>query len=68
MDPNGVMGLTEELVSTTISRALPHLNISVPPFQRMTYREAMEKVCVHIRYYVTMVTGGIMYTADIDHN
>ena len=44
VNADGIMGLTEDLVSTTISGALPHLDISVPPFQRMTYKEAMEKV------------------------
>jgi len=45
VESNGVMGLVEELVSTVISKTVPHFDIPTLPFPRMTYAEAMEKVC-----------------------
>ena len=43
VDENGVMGITEELVTSTLARTAPHLEIDAIPFPRMTYSEAMEK-------------------------
>ena len=40
----GVMGLMEELLTSTIPRMCPHLHMSGAPFPRMSYTEAMEKV------------------------
>ncbi len=56
VDANGIMGLTEELVFSTISSTLPHLDITAPPFQKMSYREAMEKVCCGTKEPYTYVS------------
>lgn len=50
VDENGVMGLVEELLSSTLTKTAPELDVTTTPFPRLTYTEAMEKVVVS-NYY-----------------
>ena len=38
-----VMGLTEDILHSTVSSLCPHLSIPILPFPRMEYRQAMEQ-------------------------
>ena len=61
VEAEGVMQLTEELVSSSLTRTAPHLDITTPPFPRMTYKEAMEKARINtLSMYCsqTSLTGG----------
>ena len=40
----GVMALTEDLVSSTLDKTVPHLKIPPRPFPQMPYKEAMSRV------------------------
>jgi aspartyl-tRNA synthetase len=42
VDSNCVMGLTEEILHSTITSLCPHFSVPNPPFPRMEYRRAME--------------------------
>ncbi|XP_064399986.1 aspartate--tRNA ligase, mitochondrial-like [Halichondria panicea] len=43
VDMEGVIGMIEGLLSTTLTQLTPHLHIPPTPFPRMTYNTAMEK-------------------------
>ena len=38
------MSLIEDLLTTTLAQSVPHMKIPAPPFPRMNYQTAMEKV------------------------
>ncbi len=38
------MSLIEDLLSTTLAQTVPHLKFTRPPFPRMEYKTAIEKV------------------------
>ena len=42
---DGIMSLMEDLLSSTIPRLCPELQMTPTPFPRMPYSEAMAKVC-----------------------
>ena len=44
VDSEGIMGLIEDMLSTTLTQTVPHLKPTPPPFPRMKYETAMEKV------------------------
>ena len=46
VDSNGVMGLIEELLSSTLSRTVPHLDVTPPPFPRIPFQQAMDEVII----------------------
>ena len=51
--PEGIMCLIEDLLSTTLAQVVPHLKFTPPPFPRMDYETAIEKVATCVVYSVT---------------
>ena len=47
------MCLIEDLLSTTLAQVVPHLKFTPPPFPRMVYDTAIEKVATCVVYSVT---------------
>jgi aspartyl-tRNA synthetase len=58
--PEGIMNLIEDLLSTTLAQTVPRLKFTPPPFPRMEYKAAIEKVydsfmhTVHTNQYYFM--------------
>ena len=48
------MCLIEDLLSTTFAQVVPHLKFTPPPFPRMDYETAIEKVATCVVYSVTV--------------
>lgn len=44
VNSEGIMSLVEDLLSTTLVQAVPHLKITSPPFPRMNYKTVIKKV------------------------
>ena len=44
VNSEGIMSLIEDLISSTLAQTVPHLKVTPPPFPRMNYKTAMEKV------------------------
>ena len=56
--PEGIMSLIEDLLSRTLAQTVSHLKFTAPPFPRMEYKTAIEKVatCMYNVYDSFMST------------
>ena len=62
--PEGIMSLIEDLLLMTLAQTVPHLKFTPPPFPRMEYKTAIEKVATCTVYMI----ASCIHTVDTNNN